>query len=224
MPRDLPISETAILICDMWDNHWCTGAVRRITDLARRMNPVVEKARAAGIQIIHSPAEVMDFYKHAPQRQAMRNVARVRPPRGARRPDPPLPIDDSSGGCDTPDKFYKAWTCEHPMLAIEPDDRISDNGREIYSFLRQRGIQNLMFMGVHVNKCVLNRSFAIKQMTRWGVYCLLVRDLTDALYNPKDPPFVLQERATELVVEHIEKYWAPTITSAELLEALPSVV
>src|SRR5260370_454432 len=69
--QDLPISETAILICDMWNNHWCKGAARRVDELAQRMNPVLEQARAAGIQIIHSPSEVTAVYADAPQRPAM---------------------------------------------------------------------------------------------------------------------------------------------------------
>ena len=65
--------------------------------------------------------------------------------------------------------------------------------------------------------CVLNRSFAIKQLTKWGVDCLLVRDLTDAMYNPKKKPFVTHGEGTQLVVQHIEQYWCPTIASIELL-------
>ena len=76
-------------------------------------------------------------------------------------------------------------------------------------------------MGVHTNMCVLNRTFAIKQMTKWGVRCVLVRDLTDSMYNPKDRPFVAHDRGTGLVIEHIEKYWAPTVLSADLVAALP---
>jgi hypothetical protein len=63
-------------------------------------------------------------------------------------PDPPLPIDAKSGGCDTPDQFYKAWTREHPGLRIDDADVISDNGAEIYSFLRERGVDTLLVMGV----------------------------------------------------------------------------
>ena len=46
-------------------------------------------------------------------------------------------------------------------------------------------------MGVHTNMCVLNRTFAIKQMVKWGKNVLLVRDLTDAMYNPKMKPMVV---------------------------------
>jgi hypothetical protein len=77
-------------------------------------------------------------------------------------------------------------------------------------------------MGVHANMCILNRSFAIKRMTEWGLRCVLVRDLTDAMYNPARKPFVSHAAGTELVIEHIEKYWCPSTRSADLLAALKS--
>ncbi len=82
------------------------------------------------------------------------------------------------------------------------------------------GIKNILIMGVHTNMCVLNRTFAIKQMTRWGIPCILVRDLTDAMYDPNDSPKATHQAGTELVIQHIEKYWAPTILAKDLLSAL----
>jgi len=216
----LPIPQTAILICDMWDKHWCSGASRRVEALALRMAPVIDAARARGIQIIHAPSETMEFYKDWPQRQRILRVAKIEPPAPLGLSDPPLPIDDRDGGCDTSDSFYKAWTREIAALPMGGADVISDDGPQIYSFLRERGIHNLLVMGVHANMCVLNRSFAIKKMTNWGIRCVLVRDLTDSMYNPKDRPNVSHDRGTELVVEHIEKYWCPTASSANLIKAL----
>ena len=46
---------------------------------------------------------------------------------------------------------------------------------------------------------------------------LLMRDMTDAMYNPAKRPQVSHFRGTELVIEHIEKHWCPTITSADVL-------
>jgi nicotinamidase-related amidase len=112
------------------------------------------------------------------------------------------------------------WTRENIALRIAPGDLVSDKGQEVYSALRQRGVEDLLIAGVHTNMCVLNRGFAIKQMSKWGMRCVLVRDLTDAMYNPRRSPFVSHAEGTELVIEHIEKYWAPTTTSAELLAGL----
>jgi nicotinamidase-related amidase len=213
-------AQTAILICDMWDKHWCAGASRRVAALAERMAPVIAMARAHGVQIIHAPSETMDFYKDWPQRLRILRVTPVEPPAPLGLSDPPLPVDDRSGGCDTGDAQYKAWTREIATLSMSDSDVISDDGNQIYSFLHERGIRNLLIMGVHVNMCVLNRTFAIKKMTNWGIRCLLVRDLTDSMYDPKDRPYVSHDRGTELVVEHIEKYWCPTTTSGELTNAL----
>ena len=183
------------------------------------MNPVVAAARARGVQIIHAPSDCMDFYADTSQRQRMLQIPVVEPPPDRRIDDPPLPIDDSDGGCDDrpPCPSFRAWSRQHPAIAIEEPDVISDNGAEIYSLLRQRDIQTLLIMGVHTNICVLKRSFGIRQMSRWGVQCILVRDLTDALYNPARRPFVSHDEGTRLVVGHIERYWCPTVTSDDLL-------
>ncbi|MBS7613119.1 hypothetical protein KEJ48_02590 [Candidatus Bathyarchaeota archaeon] len=45
-------------------------------------------------------------------------------------------------------------------------DVISDNGLEIYSFMKLHGINNLIMMGVHTNMCILNRPFRIRQMVK----------------------------------------------------------
>src|SRR5579872_1240403 len=130
--KTLPAGRTAIVICDMWDKHWCSGASHRVDALARRMAPVIDAARAHGIQIIHAPSEVMDFYKEAPQRLRAVALAKIDPPSPLGLTAPSLPIDDSGGGCDTGDSFYKAWNREIATLHIAPGDLISDNGSEIY--------------------------------------------------------------------------------------------
>ena len=217
--RDLPVKQTAIVICDMWDNHWCKGATRRVGALADRMEPVLDHARKLGILIIHAPSETMDFYKDSPQRQFMLTLDKVETPLPLALTDPPLPIDDKEGGCDTHDSFFKAWTRENAKLRIAPQDLVSDKGTEIYSLLRLRGIQYLLVMGVHTNMCILNRTFAIRQMTKWGIHCVLIRDLTDSMYDPGKRPFVAHDQGTELVIEHIERYWCPSALSKDLMAA-----
>src|SRR6267142_1550199 len=138
--KEFPVAETGLLICDMWDNHWCSGAVQRVTGLVKQMAPVVDQARAGGVQIIHAPSDVMAFYKDYPQRQRMLDLPRVSLPADLALSDPPLPIDDAKGGCDTADKFYKAWSRQHPGIRIDAADAISDQGQEVYSLLKKQGI------------------------------------------------------------------------------------
>src|SRR5438045_5173013 len=61
--------ETAIIICDMWDQHWCKCATQRVAEMAPKMNAVVKAARSRGVFIIHAPSDCMDFYKDTPQRK-----------------------------------------------------------------------------------------------------------------------------------------------------------
>ena len=83
--------------------------------------------------------------------------------------------------------------------------------------MKQRGITNVIILGVHTNMCVLGRPFSIRQMVYQGQNVALVRDLTDTMYNPRSKPFVPHTRGTELVVEHIERHWCPTLTSTDIL-------
>jgi hypothetical protein len=53
-------------------------------------------------------------------------------------------------------------------------------------------------------------------MVKWGVTTYLVRDITDAMYNPKSAPNVTHADGTRLVVEYIEAHWCPTIESKQL--------
>jgi nicotinamidase-related amidase len=218
---DFSTAKSAIIITDMWDKHWCQGATMRVGEIARRMEPLLNRARAAGVLIIHAPSDTMSYYADAAGRRLAEGAPQVTPPEELTPKDPPLPIDDSDGGCDTPgDKEHKAWSRETPLLTIAPGDVISDRGKEIYNVLRERGINTVFFMGVHVNMCILNRTFGIRQLSRWGVHCVLVRDLTDAMYHSSSRPFVSHAAGTELVIEYIEQHYAPTVTSADLMQAL----
>lgn len=218
--KDLSPAETAILLCDVWDKHWCRSATYRCDALAQKIARVVETARAKGVFVIHAPSDCMAYYEDTPQRRRMREAPSVPEPTPIAVTEPPLPIDDSDSGCDdtppcTPPR--QVWTCQHPAIRIDESDGISDDGREVYRLLVHRGIRYLLIMGVHTNMCVLGRSFGIRQMTRWGTRCLLVRDLTDSMYNPRMSPFVSHEEGTERVIQHIEKYWCPTVLSEDLL-------
>jgi len=135
-----------------------------------------------------------------------------------------FPIDTS---CDDPTpKIWKGppeypWTRENPAIDVVDVDGVSADGREIYNFCKQEGITNVALMGVHTNICILNRAFGVREMTRLGFNVVVVRDLTDAMYDPRKPPFVSHARGTELVVEHIEANWCPSIPSDDLTRVVP---
>jgi nicotinamidase-related amidase len=224
--------KTALIICDMWDDHWCKSAAGRVNELAAPMNETIKSARSRGIFIIHAPSSVTAFYKDTPQRQRAQKAPFAATPirlATAERwgtawcwPDGKregvLPIDDSDMGCScaVKCKVREAWSRQIAAIEIADGDAITDNGQEAWNLLTQRGIDNVMICGVHLNMCVLGRPFGIRQLVGLGKNVALVRDLTDTMYNPERPPGVDHFAGTDLMVAHVEKYWCPSFTSTDI--------
>ncbi len=217
-------SETAVIICDMWDDHYCKSSVTRLEAMIPAMNRVVAAARDLGVKIVHAPSGTMEVYAGTPQRERILAAPHAEPPvpiAGWCHLDPEteaaLPIDDENP-CDdeTVGERKRAWTRQHPDLRIADEDAISDDGHEIFNYFAQNAITNVVLMGVHTNICVLGRPFGIRQQVRLGKNVVLARDLTDSMYDPRDRPWVSHEDGTELVIQHIERYWCPSILGRDL--------
>lgn len=214
-------AKTAIVVCDMWDKHWCDSATQRVAEMAPRMNEVLIAARNKGVLIIHCPSDTMDYYADTPQRLLAQAAPKVETAIPLQRwcylttdKEPALPIDDSDGGCDCdpPCKNYRAWSRQIADLEIHDGDTVTDSAEAFY-LMKQRGIENVIVMGVHTNMCVLGRPFSIRQMIQQGQNVVLMRDMTDTMYNPKRSPYVSHFDGTRLVIQHIERHWCPTIES-----------
>lgn len=234
-PLRWDVAKTAVIIIDMWDTHTCHSAAQRVAAMAPRTNQVVSAARSLGVMIIHAPSDTMKYYAGRPERLRMQQ-APLAPspfPIHATEPDRDEARKLPAAGCDdaVPEKFtgpapattrgFYPWEREHPAIEVASYDGISDSGQEIYNFLTQEGITNVALMGVHTNICILNRAFGVREMKKLGFNVVVVRDLTDAAYDPRQRPFVSHARGTELVVEHIEADWCPSILSDDLMKVVP---
>jgi nicotinamidase-related amidase len=222
-------AETAVIICDMWDDHYCKSAAQRVGVMAPKMNQVITAARNHGVMIIHAPSGTVKEYASTPYRKRMEQAKPAKPPVPIAswchldpKVEPPLPVDTSKCSCDDPvvSPAVRKFNRQHAGLDIIGYDGISDSGQEIYNFCVQERIQNIVMMGVHTNMCVLGRPFGIRQMVRLGKNIVLARDLTDAMYDPRQPPYVSHARGTEMVIEHIEKYWCPSILGDDLTKVV----
>ena len=214
--------------------------------MAPTMERVLKAGRDRGVAIIHAPSGCMDAYKDHPARKhaietpRSKNLPREIASWCYKIPDEEkgvYPIDQADGGEDDDPVEHKKWAEElaamgrNPkapwksqidVLTIDDRDYISDSGEEIWSILEARGrCRNVVLMGVHLNMCVLGRPFGLRQMARNGKKVALMRDLTDTMYNPKRSPYVGHFAGTDLMVEHVEKFVAPTITSDQILGGKP---
>jgi len=232
---------SAVIVCDMWDSHHSYNAVVRVEEIAPRMNEVIEKCRAMGMTIIHAPSSCMEAYKNHPGRKRAKDAPTAKNlPKDINawchmipaEEKGKYPIDQKDGGCDSDpveqEKHKQAlikmgrkpgspWLAQIAVLKIHDIDIISDSGTEIWNVLEDRKINNVIILGVHTNMCVLGRPFGLRQMAKNGKNVVLMRDMTDTMYNPKMSPYVNHYKGTELIVEHIEKFVAPTITSDQII-------
>jgi nicotinamidase-related amidase len=216
-------SETAIIICDMWDQHWCRGATERVAEMAPFMNGVISTARERGVLIVHAPSDCMEYYQDHPGRKLgkqyrSRSVAQ-------RLGEGPLdsetgaiwPFEISGGGCDDHPQceIGSPWKKQIGTIEIMEGDAITDSGIEAGSLFIKRGIRNVILLGVHTNMCVIGRSFGLRNMVRLGMNVVLMRDMTDTMYDAASWPFVSHFTGNSLMIEYIEKYVCPTMVSSD---------
>lgn len=229
--------KTVLIVCDMWDAHWCKSAARRVGEMAGPLNETIKTARELGIQIVHAPSLVTGFYANTPQRARAQSAEEVALPDSPKAMEGwksgwcvldesvegQLPIDDSNGGCSCEepkcvDVKPWPWTRQIETIEIFPEDALSDDGKEIWFLMEERGIENVILTGVHLNICVLSRPFGIRQMVRTGKNVVIMRDMTDTMYDPRSAPEVDHFTGTDLVIAHVERHWAPSIVSTELTD------
>ena len=241
------MKDTAIILCDFWDYHHCLNAVNRMKQFGPRLNTVLTNARERGVTIIHAPSDCMDAYRdHAARKRVIElGTSSSDAPTGigswcSKIPSEELasfPIDQSDGGEDDAPEEHAAWARQLTNLGRNPNmpwkkqnemididsekDYISDRGDEVWQVLKSRNIKNVILAGVHTNMCVLGRPFGLRQMKRNGMNVVLMRDMTDTMYNPNSWPFVNHYAGTDLVISHIERFVCPTITSDQFIGGKP---
>lgn len=237
-----PASRTAFIVCDVWDKHHSLNAVQRLAEFAPRLNRVLHEARRRGAIIIHSPSDCMPAYEQHPARKRVGEIPQLaNAPEGiadwcSRIPSEELaawPVDQSDGGDDDEAAEHARWAAElqqlgrnpalpwqaqSPVITIDPErDLITDRGDEVWRILQHHGIENVVLTGVHTNMCVLGRPFGLRQMVRQGRQVVLMRDMTDCMYNPQRWPFVDHFTGNDLVISHVERFVCPTVTSDQVI-------
>ena len=112
--------ETAIVIVDMWDVHWCHSATTRVGEIAVPMNQTLAAARDAGIHIVFAPSDVTSFYATSAARKRTLSLPNATLPPSTTIKIPGFPLGTSTdGGCDEPAKSGSPWTRQVATLSID---------------------------------------------------------------------------------------------------------
>ena len=213
-------SRVGVIAVDVWNWHWCKTATMRVDAFVPRINEALAAARSHGMTVMLCPSDVVDQYGGHPQRERVLALPGIEVPDSVSVSCPPVP---DAGGCACGQERCAGnygWDGMHPDLVIGPDDWMPDTRAEVYAICQERRLTHLIYLGFHTQVCLLGKPMGLKAMKSAGLQCVLARDMTDAHpgYDP-DRGFT-PDQNTEQVVEHFEKYLAPTIHFQNELEKL----
>jgi nicotinamidase-related amidase len=218
-PGEIEPSKTAIIVIDMWNSHWCMTASQRVSAMVPRMNKVLGIARQLGMQVIWNPSDVITAYSGYPQYEKAIAVEHRTAP--DTREDLSAKFTAPGGACMCGPGFgcggNYGWDAMHPDLVIDEEDLFSASTDEIYSLLSERGITDIIYMGVHTNMCVFGKPGAMSKMWKAGFNCLLARDLNDAitLYNPEIA--YTPDKGTTEIDENLQSAGIPNVNMGDEL-------
>jgi len=220
--------ETAFVIVDMWNTHWCASSTTRFAEIAIPMNQTIAAARELGVHIIFAPSDCADYYKDYTARKYVLSLPNVSMPAAQPVTVPGMPLETSTnGGCEDDSPVGSPWTHQIDTITIMEDDALitsveGQSEQELINVIHDKGIKNLIYMGVASNMCVIARPFAIEKVVSWGwnsSNCAIVRELTDAMYTPKDKPYVSHAEGVELQTTWIEKFLVSSVSMYDFLVA-----
>ena len=213
-------SRVGVIAVDVWNFHWCKTATMRVDAFVPRINQALEAARSLGMTVMLCPSDVVDNYVGYPQREAVFALPKVPVPAIVNVTCPPVP---DAGGCACGRErcaVNYGWDGMHPALKIGPEDWMPDTQAEVYAICQQRGLTHLIYVGFHTQVCLLGKPMGLKAMQSAGLQCVLARDMTDAHPGYDPARGFTPDLNTRQVVEHFEKYLAPTISFQDELAKL----
>jgi nicotinamidase-related amidase len=185
---ELDPKKTAIIVIDMWNYHWCMTCSERVAAMVPRMNAVLGVARNQGMQVIWNPSDVVTLYSGHPSYEMGLAVESRKAPKI--RKELTVKFTAKMGQCmcgpGITCKMNYGWDSMNPDFVIGENDLFSASTDNIYTILSERGITNIIYMGVATNICVFGKPGALSSMSQAGFNCYLARDLNDAFthYDP----------------------------------------
>jgi hypothetical protein len=192
----------------------------RVDAIVPRMNKALDAARELGMTVMLSPSDVVDNYVGYPQREAVFALPKIPVPTVVEVTCPPVP---DAGGCACGRErcaVNYGWDGMHPALRIGETDLMPDTQQEVYSICQQNHLTHLIYVGFHTQVCLLGKPMGLKAMKSAGLRCVLARDMTDAHPGYDPARGFTPDLNTEQVIEHFEKYLAPTISFQDELTKL----
>lgn len=225
---EIPKGRAAVVCVDCWAWHFSRETQERINEITeKKIAPLLAACRAAGLQVIHAPAE--------PVASRSPNFVRMRDP--AARPQsawpdspvwPPAEFRDKAGPfiayarpaepqAEVRLRHGQALRDFHPLCRPVGDEPVLADGEDLHRYCARNGILFLFFVGFNTNACVMMRDYGIPAMNARGYETILVRDATTGMESASTMADLTDTRGT---IDTIEQFLGYSLTSGELIRSL----
>jgi nicotinamidase-related amidase len=220
---DLPLEQTALVLIDLWHDHFIESWIERAGQVLReKVLPVIDAARKAGLPIIHAPCpEVAAQYEQLKRHEPAE-------PRGPAPDWPPAEFRRREGAYHA----YRGPREQEPgirdiredrrmsdLVEVQSDDIVIATGQQMHTYLESQGVLQLIFAGFATNWCILNRDYGIKAMRERGYNTILLRDATTGVEFPDTLDGLW---ATELAIREVEQKYGFSASNNDFFKACDS--
>ena len=214
----LPLAQTALVLVDVWDNHFIESWLERATRwTAEGVVPVLDRTRALGMAVVHAPSppiaanyeQIERFETATPDAEPDWPPAEFRARegkyalfRGPRSQPPGIPQITDLG--------------MSPLVEVWDDDYVVATGDQLQSLATERGWLHLIYAGFATNWCILNRDYGMRAMARRGYNMILLRDATMGVEFPDTVDSCF---ATEMAIREVEQQLGFTSANGDFFAA-----
>jgi hypothetical protein len=223
-PVSITPIHTLVVVIDPWNID------STLTPKIPALNAFLDEMRTEGAVVCFSPYGAESLYRDNVCRKRVTDVVgsvNIPPPIRQRVKNVARPIKVSHGS-GFPDE--RGITVFGRRISSRPgqtdysihEDIIVDDAVDIISFdplecikyfhFLGRPVENLVFCGMHLNWCILNRPIGIEEWARLGLTSIFIkRDAVASTNDPEFPPYLSHQEADNLYFRYIESFWGKTI-------------
>ncbi|MBN1671486.1 MAG: isochorismatase family protein [Kiritimatiellae bacterium] len=217
---EIPVSQAALVLVDVWDRHYLKDTAARSERIVReKLCPLLRACRAGGLRVIHAPAP-----KLARECAAWVGAGAAGPERPAcETPWPPSEFRADKGPYSKYAKPAEPREKEradrvaglqiHPDALPQGDDVVIATGEELHRYCTAQKILFLFYAGFNTNACILLRDYGTVEMAKRGYKIVIVRDCTTGMESFETHDELWLTRGAVLFLEMFGKY---SIGSEEL--------
>lgn len=225
---NIPITQCAIVVVDVWNGHYLKDCDTRMTAIIQHnIVPLLAVCRQAGIQIIFAPAAPI-AQRHPAWVNLVKEEKKVEQLGGDSWP--PLEFRQKSGNYQAYAKPKEARAKEiddlvkaralHPDVLPTGNDVVVASGEELHRFCKQKEILFLFYVGFNANACILLRDYGTLDMRKRGYEIIVLRDCTTGMESYETQAGLEQTRNAILFLEMFGHY---SLTSDAITAALSTI-